>query len=76
MKCDYIQGFLMSKPLDEAAAIEFVERYDALHKPDKRMLEENEKKLAYEREEHDRRSRENDCSNAQEKFTEDFIISK
>ena len=76
MKCDYIQGFLMSKPLDEAAAIEFVERYDALHKPDKRMLEENEKKLAHEREEQDRRNRENGDGDAPEKFTEDFIISK
>ncbi len=76
MKCDYIQGFLMSKPLDEAAAIEFVERYDALHKPDKRMLEENEKKLAHEREELDRRSKETECGDAKEKFTEDFIISK
>lgn len=76
MKCDYIQGFLMSKPLDEAAAIEFVERYDALHKPDKRMLEENEKKLAHEREEQDRLGKENGGDGAPEKFTEDFIISK
>ncbi|MCM1023718.1 MAG: EAL domain-containing protein [Prevotella sp.] len=76
MKCDYIQGFLMSKPLDEAAAIEFVERYDDLHKPDKRMLEENERKLAHEREELDRRKRETDSEDSSEKYTEDFIISK
>lgn len=50
MKCDYIQGFLMSKPLEENDAIEFVERYNDLHKPDKRKLEENEKQLADERE--------------------------
>lgn len=76
MKCDYIQGFLMSKPLDEAAAIEFVERYDALHKPDKRMLEENERKLASEREELDRLKRESGKEDISEKYTEDFIISK
>lgn len=76
MKCDYIQGFLMSKPLDEAAAIEFVERYDALHKPDKRMLEENERRLAHEREELDRLKRESESGDKSEKFTEDFIISK
>lgn len=76
MKCDYIQGFLMSKPLDENAAIEFVERYDALHKPDKRMLEENERRLASEREELDRRKQEDDDGSDTEKFTEDFIISK
>lgn len=50
MKCDYIQGFLMSKPLEENDAIEFVERYNDLHKPDKHKLEENEKQLADERE--------------------------
>jgi diguanylate cyclase (GGDEF)-like protein len=49
MKCDYIQGFLMSKPLDETDALEFVERYDDLHKPDSRILEEHEKQLADER---------------------------
>lgn len=81
MKCDYIQGFLMSKPLDEADAIEFVEKYDALHKPDKRMLEENERRLAHEKEELDRRKKEsgsddNDDSGNSEKYTEDFIISK
>ena len=49
MKCDYIQGFLMSKPLDEAAALEFVEMYDAMHKPDGNVLAEHEKQLARER---------------------------
>lgn len=49
MKCDYIQGFLMSKPLDEAAALEFVEMYDAMHKPDGSILAEHEKQLARER---------------------------
>lgn len=50
MKCDYIQGFLMSKPLEEADAIEFVEKYNSLHKPNRRKLEENERQLADERE--------------------------
>lgn len=49
MKCDYIQGFLMSKPLNEEDALEFVERYDDLHKPDKNIMEEHEKQLAVER---------------------------
>lgn len=49
MKCDYIQGFLMSKPLDEASALEFVEMYDAMHKPDGNVLAEHEKQLARER---------------------------
>lgn len=83
MKCDYIQGFLMSKPLDENAAIEFVERYDALHKPDKRMLEENERRLADERKQAaeskkslDGKDRERDGENTSGEFTEDFIITK
>lgn len=50
MKCDFIQGFLMSKPLDERDAIEFLERYDTLHKPDERKLEENERQIADEKE--------------------------
>ncbi|MBQ2823411.1 MAG: EAL domain-containing protein [Oscillospiraceae bacterium] len=49
MKCDYIQGFLMSKPLDENDALEFVEKYDALHKPDSAVLAEHEKQLADEK---------------------------
>ncbi len=49
MKCDYIQGFLMSKPLKDEDALQFVELYDALHKPDKDKLIMNEKQLASER---------------------------
>lgn len=49
MKCDYIQGFLMSKPLNEEDALEFVEMYDAMHKPDGDVLAEHEKQLASER---------------------------
>lgn len=51
MKCDYIQGFLMSKPLDEDKMIDFVEKYDALHKPDEEHMVEKERILAVEREE-------------------------
>jgi len=79
MKCDYIQGFLMSKPLDEAAAIEFVEMYDALHKPDKTMLEENERKLANERrsDEQNRTDREKAAENSgTEEFSDGYIISE
>ena len=50
MTCDYIQGFLMSKPLNEEDALEFVKMYDALHKPDSAHLEEHERQLADERE--------------------------
>lgn len=75
MKCDYIQGFLMSKPLKEADAIEFVERYDALHKPDKRKLEENERQLADEREQRQREEEKGNEGDAAA-LTEDFIISK
>lgn len=49
MKCDYIQGFLMSKPLNASDAMEFVETYEELHKPSRRSLEENSHKLAVER---------------------------
>ena len=44
----------MSKPLDEVTALEFVEKYDALHKPDSRSLAEHEKQLATEKKERDR----------------------
>lgn len=54
MKCDYIQGFLMSKPLSAEDAIEFVKRYDELHKPSRRSLEENSNKLAAERQEREK----------------------
>ena len=76
MNCDYIQGFLMSKPLEEADAIEFVEKYDALHRPDKHKLEENEHKLADERKKRDREKLEREQNDAGEILTEDFIISK
>lgn len=74
MKCDYIQGFLMSKPLDEHDAIEFLESYDALHKPDERKLQENERQLADEREQQ-RIEKEKQSENGAA-VTEDFIISK
>ena len=76
MKCDYIQGFLMSKPLDERDAIEFLESYDALHKPDERQLLENEKQIADEKEQQrleKEKEKENENGGA---ATEDFIISK
>lgn len=74
MKCDYIQGFLMSKPLDERDAIEFLESYDALHKPDERQLLENEKQIADEKEQQRlEKEKENENGGA---ATEDFIISK
>ena len=77
MKCDYIQGFLMSKPLEEADAIEFVERYDDLHKPDKRKLEENERQLADERKQRlKEKEASNKGNNGSAALTEDFIISK
>lgn len=76
MNCDYIQGFLMSKPLEEADAIEFVEKYDALHRPDKHKLEENEHKLADERKKRAREKMEPTQDDAGGVVTEDFIISK
>lgn len=33
MKCDLIQGFLFSKPLNEHQAIDFIRKYDELHMP-------------------------------------------
>ncbi len=41
MNCDYIQGFLMSKPLNEDTALDFVRMYDELHKPTIDVLKEN-----------------------------------
>ncbi len=61
MKCDYIQGFLMSKPLNAEDALEFVKQYDELHKPSRQSLEENSNKLAAERME---REKENADSSA------------
>lgn len=75
MNCDYIQGFLMSKPLEEADAIEFVEKYDALHRPDKHKLEENEHKLADERKKRAEKKKEQGSTD-EVVLTEDFIISK
>ncbi|MGN0696229.1 MAG: putative bifunctional diguanylate cyclase/phosphodiesterase [Oscillospiraceae bacterium] len=49
LKCDYIQGFLMSKPMDEASALEFVKMYDTMYKPDNTKLIITEKQLAEER---------------------------
>ncbi|MBR4223987.1 MAG: EAL domain-containing protein [Oscillospiraceae bacterium] len=48
-KCDYIQGFLMSKPLREDDALEFVIEYDELHKPNEKSLLESSDKLAEEK---------------------------
>lgn len=77
MKCDYIQGFLMSKPLEEEDAIEFVEKYNVFHKPDQRKMEENERQLADEKR---RRIQESESkprnSGGDDALTEDFIISK
>ncbi len=63
MKCDYIQGFLMSKPLNANDAMEFVMRYDELHKPSKHTLQENSNKLANERMERERRQSEEQKQN-------------
>lgn len=57
MKCDFIQGYLMSKPLDESDAIEFVEKYEVQFKPDDAALEEHERQLADERRELDEKRR-------------------
>ena len=75
MNCDYIQGFLMSKPLEETDAIEFVEKYDALHRPDKHKLEENEHRLADERKQRDKEKQRN-IQHDSVMLKEDFIISK
>lgn len=48
MKCDYVQGFLVSKPLDEKATIEFIENYDAFHRPTDENLYKMEKQIAEE----------------------------
>ncbi len=56
MKCDYIQGFIMSKPLSESDSLEFLKHYDELHKPDKEYLEHNSNVLAAEKLERERLS--------------------
>ncbi|MGN0553615.1 MAG: EAL domain-containing protein [Oscillospiraceae bacterium] len=78
MKCDYIQGFLMSKPLNEEDALEFVERYDDLHKPDKNIMEEHEKQLAVERDNKLKQKQQEQEKNEEKRGTElvDGIISK
>ncbi|MCH5192905.1 MAG: EAL domain-containing protein [Oscillospiraceae bacterium] len=76
MKCDYIQGFLMSKPLKEEDAIEFIKKYDELHKPDKRRMEETEKKLADERKQREEREQKQENKNDPAPPTEDFVMSE
>lgn len=49
LKCDYIQGFLMSKPMDEASALEFVQMYDEMYKPDRNKLISTANALAKEK---------------------------
>lgn len=49
LKCDYIQGFLMSKPLNEKDAMEFVTEYEELHRPSEQSLRENSDNLERER---------------------------
>lgn len=49
LNCDYIQGFLMSKPMDEASALEFVKMYDEMYKPDNNKLISTANALARER---------------------------
>lgn len=56
MKCDYIQGFIMSKPLSESDSLEFLKHYDELHKSDKEYLEHNSNVLAAEKLERERLS--------------------
>ncbi|MBQ5331096.1 MAG: EAL domain-containing protein [Oscillospiraceae bacterium] len=47
--CDYIQGFLMSKPLSEKDAIDFVTEYEEFHKPNEQILTENSYRLEEEK---------------------------
>lgn len=49
LKCDYIQGFLMSKPMDEESALEFVKMYDEMYKPDNNKLISTANALAREK---------------------------
>ncbi len=34
MTCDYIQGYLVSKPMTDTQALDFVRKYDQFHKPE------------------------------------------
>jgi diguanylate cyclase (GGDEF)-like protein len=49
LKCDYIQGFIISKPLEEEEAVLFVENYDEHHRPTKEILAANAQKIEEER---------------------------
>jgi diguanylate cyclase (GGDEF)-like protein len=49
MKCDYIQGYIISKPLDEGESIRFIENYDSKHRPTKEILVANAQKLEKEK---------------------------
>jgi diguanylate cyclase (GGDEF)-like protein len=49
MKCDYIQGYIISKPLDEPESIRFIENYDSKHRPTKEILVANAQKLEDEK---------------------------
>jgi diguanylate cyclase (GGDEF)-like protein len=49
MRCDYIQGFIISKPLEEEEAILFVENYDDCHRPTKENLKVNAQKIVEEK---------------------------
>jgi diguanylate cyclase (GGDEF)-like protein len=49
MKCDYIQGFIISKPLEEEEAMLFVENYDKEHRPTKENLIANAQKIEDEK---------------------------
>jgi diguanylate cyclase (GGDEF)-like protein len=47
--CDYIQGFIISKPLEEEEAMLFVENYDEQHRPTKENLAANAQKIEEEK---------------------------
>jgi diguanylate cyclase (GGDEF)-like protein len=49
MKCDYIQGYIISKPLDEEESVSFVENYDEKHRPTKEILVANAQKIEDEK---------------------------
>ncbi len=76
MKCDYIQGFLMSKPLNEEDALEFVERYDDLHKPDEKIMFEHEKQLAVERDNRLKKEQDEQKNEKSSNGLVDGVISK
>jgi diguanylate cyclase (GGDEF)-like protein len=49
MKCDYIQGYIISKPLEEEEAVRFVENYDEVYRPTKEKLSSNAQKIEDEK---------------------------